>query len=162
MAAGKTTVGRRLARTLGWEFIDSDSEIVQSAGCSIAAIFEEEGEAAFRDREVACIRRLVRRRRTVLALGGGALVREENRRRVLTLTHVVYLRCSEATLAGRLPDGDDDTRPLLRDGRFPRELLAARRPLYEQAHTIIDADHGSPDEIVGRILEAWRDGEGGS
>ena len=132
MAAGKTTVGRRLARTLGWEFIDSDSEIVQSAGCSIAAIFEEEGEAAFRDREVACIRRLVRRRRTV------------------------------ATLAGRLPDGDDDTRPLLRDGRFPRELLAARRPLYEQAHTIIDADHGSPDEIVGRILEAWRDGEGGS
>jgi shikimate kinase len=156
---GKTTVGRLLAEQLDWTFVDADDEIEAAAGCSIAEIFAREGEAGFRDRETRVVMELCRRDRHVISLGGGAVLRDENRAAIKRSGYVVWLTAAPETIVSRVA-GDASTsarRPNLttRGGLAEIEaLLAARRPLYEEvASTTIDTQGRSPHEIAADILQ---------
>lgn len=151
---GKSTVGRQLARRLHWPFLDSDTVIEERLGCSIRAFFEREGEAAFRDIEQSVIAELAAGERKVLATGGGAVLREANRRTLHDLTTVVYLRSSPEDLFRRLRH--DTQRPLLQV-KDPlaklRELYAQRDPLYrETAHFTVDTGRPSVQTLVNMIV----------
>ena len=151
---GKSTVGRHLARQLGWHFVDSDHEIEQAIGGSIRAYFEQQGESAFRDLEEQAIARLCGQRGTVLATGGGAVLRRANRQALHTGCQVIYLRSTPEELFRRLRH--DTQRPLLQV-RDPlqrlRELYAQRDPLYREcAHFVLDTHGSSLSMLVGRIM----------
>jgi len=159
MGAGKTTVGRRLARRLGMDFVDSDAEIERAADHSIAEIFERFGEPGFRDGERRVIARLIEGGPKVIATGGGAFIDERTRALILERCIAVWLDASLETLAERVSRRDD--RPLLKD-REPllvlRDLAAARNPLYASAHLHIQsrpAPHGSTVEDILEALAAW-------
>jgi len=151
---GKSTVGRHLARSLGRRFVDSDTEIEREIGCSIREFFEREGEAAFRDIEQAVIAALVAWPDTVLATGGGAVLREANRQALRATSTVIYLRSKPEELFRRLRN--DSHRPLLqvRDPlRKLRDLFADRDPLYQRtAHFTIDTGRPSIPNLVNMIL----------
>lgn len=160
MGAGKTTVGRQLARLLKFEFVDADQEIEARTGTSIAVIFEIEGEDGFRRRESAVIAELVKRHGIVLATGGGVVLSPENREQLRANGTVTYLRAELDTLVNRTRRSTH--RPLLNSGD-PRARLAAlldtRHPLYMQtAEIVVDTGHGSAQavarEIVARLREA--------
>lgn len=155
MGAGKSTVGRLLARRCGFDFVDCDRELEARSGVTIATIFELEGEPSFRRREAALIDELSRRERIVLATGGGAIVEEENRRHLRERGLVVYLRASVEEIVRRTQK--DRARPLLqtadRRGRIVK-LLAEREALYEQtAHVIVQSGAGNPNRLVARLLQ---------
>ena len=154
MGAGKTTIGRRLARRLGWSFVDADRELESRMGVSIATIFELEGEEGFRRREVALIDELTQRADTVLATGGGAVLNERNREVLHERGCVVYLHAAPADLWHRLKR--DTVRPLLRapDPRGRIEaLVLARDPLYRGiAHLIVETGRQPVDRVVGAVL----------
>lgn len=132
MGAGKSTVGRALARRLGWDFVDLDHEIEAATGVRIPVIFEIEGEAGFRKRESQILAALVKRPHMVLATGGGAVIDPDNRVLLKDNGHVVYLKASVDELYLRTKN--DKSRPLLQSGN-PREriatLLKAREAFYE-------------------------------
>ena len=132
MGAGKSAVGRQLARMLHLTFLDSDEEIENRTGVDISFIFEKEGEASFRHRERECIANLTRRKNIVLATGGGAVLDEENRRNLTRNGTIVYLKTTVEHQLERTQHAKN--RPLLADGE-PREslerLAAIRSPLYE-------------------------------
>ena len=131
MGAGKTSVGRRLARRLGKSFYDCDEEIEHATGVKIPVIFEIEGEAGFRAREAKMLAELAVRSEIVLATGGGAVLSEENRRLLAENGIVVYLRAGAADLWQRTRH--DRNRPLLQtEEPFNRieQLFAERDPLY--------------------------------
>jgi shikimate kinase len=140
MGAGKTTIGRSLARVLGREFVDLDHELESRCGVRIPLIFEIEGEAGFRKRESAALAQCASRRDVVLATGGGAILAEENRAVLREQGIVIYLRASVDELYRRTCR--DRNRPLLAtaDPRATlRDLLARREPLYTQvAHLTIE------------------------
>jgi shikimate kinase len=155
---GKTTVGRLLAEQLDWAFVDADDEIEAAAGCSIAEIFTREGEAGFRDREARVVAELCSRKRHVISLGGGAVLRDENRAAIKRSGHVVWLTAAPEMILARVA-GDANTstrRPNLTTGGGLTEieaLLAARQPLYaEVASATIDTQERSPHEIAAEIL----------
>lgn len=153
MGSGKTTIGRALARKLNRHFIDSDHEIEKRTGVSIPTIFEIEGEAGFREREAEVIADLVRQRDIVLATGGGAVLRTENRELLKQSGTVIYLRAPVEELFART--SRDRNRPLLQTadplGRL-RELYVQRDPLYQQtAHLIIDTNRQSVHQLVSDI-----------
>ncbi len=155
MGAGKSTVGRLLARRCGFEFIDCDRELEARSGVTIATIFELEGEAGFRRREATLIDQLTQHARTVLATGGGAVLGEENRRHLRERGLVIYLRATTDEIARRTQK--DRARPLLqtsdRRGRIA-QLLAEREPLYEQtAHVIVQSNAGNPNRLVAKLME---------
>jgi shikimate kinase len=157
---GKTTIAQRLAARLGWDWIDADAEVELKAGKSIASIFADDGEAAFRDLESAVVHELCRRTRVVLALGGGAVGREANRAAIARCGAVVWLQASPATLEKRIA-GDSTTRarrPNLTHlgGREEIErLLAGRTPHYRGCATLeVDTEDKPPGEIVEEILAA--------
>ena len=131
MGAGKSTVGRQLAKSLGRDFFDSDKEIEKRTGVSISWIFEMEGEAGFRRREQKVLEDLTRLKDIVLATGGGAILLEENRSYLRSRGQVVYLSASVDQLFRRT--GKDKKRPLLQT-EDPKQqiidLLALREPLY--------------------------------
>jgi len=140
MGAGKTTIGRQLARKLGLRFVDSDHEIESRTGASIPWIFEIEGEPAFRRREAEVIRELTGQQGIVLATGGGAILNEASRALLQERGTVIYLRASINSILART--AHDKNRPLLQTAD-PRkkleELLAQREPLYmEMADLVID------------------------
>lgn len=156
MGCGKTTVGRILANLLGWEFADLDSYIAHKKGMTAGEFIEKEGELAFRMVEGDCLRDLVvmseiRDRNIVIALGGGTIGTVALRPLLLNRTSLVYLRASEGLLAERLC-GDREDRPLLKKRGIP-ELLTERRPLYELAPHIVDADGKTPEEISEEIAK---------
>ena len=158
MGAGKTTIGRLLARHFGRPFIDSDHEIEARTGVKIPVIFEIEGEAGFRQREARVIADLTARENIVLATGGGAVLDPANRLALKSTGYVVYLRAQPAELFQRTQQ--DRNRPLLRtadpEGRL-RELYAQRDPLYrETAHLIIDTGRQSPHMLAGKLEQQVR------
>ncbi len=152
MGAGKTSVGRRLAKLLGWPFLDADEEIARGEGRSIERIFKENGEEGFRELEAAFVNTLKGKDRLVVALGGGAVTREDTLRRLLSSTFVVYLKTSAEALRSRLEAGEGPDRPLWPRGTFPESLLAARLPLYERAHISVETDGRTPDAVAEEIL----------
>jgi len=145
MGAGKTTVGRAVARRLNRLFVDSDHEIESRTGARIPVIFDLEGEAGFRAREAQAINELTRRKGIVLATGGGAVMRAENRQALAARGVVVYLRAQVHDLWMRTRR--DRNRPLLQteDPRAKLEALyAARDPLYREiADLVIDTTNTS-------------------
>ncbi|MGI9435179.1 MAG: shikimate kinase [Geminicoccaceae bacterium] len=158
MGAGKTSVGRRLASVLGWRFQDADWAIEQAAGTSIANIFQEIGEAAFRQSERQVIVRLLGDdKRQVLALGGGSFVAEETRALIREKAVSVWLDAGLDVLVRRT--GRRDDRPLLRTGD-PEEilgrLLLERRPTYQQADIVVDSGGGSLRDVVDHVVAGLR------
>ncbi|WP_425444238.1 shikimate kinase [Thiomonas delicata] len=154
MGAGKTTVGRALAQRVGLRFLDSDHEIERREGCTIATLFAREGEQGFREIEARVIEDLTERDGIVLATGGGAVLRESNRKALHGRGVVVYLRASPDELAHRTRN--DRSRPLLQtaDPRTRlRELFRQRDPLYrETAHFTIDTGRPSAAMLTHLVL----------
>jgi shikimate kinase len=157
MGAGKSSVGKRLAQALRLPFRDADDEIERAAGCTIADIFEQRGEAAFRDGERRVIARLLDEPPHVLATGGGAFVNPATRELIGQKAVSIWLRASPEVLTRRV--GRKTNRPLL-NGRDPRrtleELLAAREPYYRQADMVIDSADGPHHLTVEAIISALR------
>lgn len=160
MGAGKTTVGRALARERGLAFVDSDHEIVARCGVSIPTIFEIEGEAGFRRREAAMIDELTQRLGIVLATGGGAVLDPHNRECLQTRGTVVYLHAKPHELW--LRTRHDRNRPLLQTAdplKKLQELYATRHPLYlETAHIVLDTGRQSVSSLVAKLqhcLAEW-------
>lgn len=154
MGAGKTTVGRALAKKLNKRFIDSDHEIEARTGVSIPLIFEIEGEASFRHREAEVIRDLTAQDEIVLATGGGAVLRPENREYLKTRGTVIYLRASINSILQRT--SHDKNRPLLQtaDPRARLEQLARERePLYlEVADFVVETGRPNVQSLVQTII----------
>ena len=160
-ATGKTTLARHLAGRLGWEWTDADVEIERRAGKSIARIFAEDGEPAFRDIEAQVIAELCRRSQLVLAAGGGAPLREESRRAMRQSGHVVWLTATPATIHARMTADATtaDRRPSLTN-RPPLDeivqLLGRRAPIYrETAHQIVDTEGKAVEALTQEILDAF-------
>lgn len=158
MGAGKSTIGRQLARRLKLPFHDSDQEIEQRTGVDIALIFELEGEAGFRKREKAVIDELTQLPNIILATGGGAILDPENRQHLTSRGTVIYLHASVAQQLRRT--GRDRNRPLLQTAN-PRatleQLMAIREPLYrEAANIIIDTDGMRVTDVVRRIISQFK------
>jgi shikimate kinase len=158
-ATGKTTLATLLAERLHWNWIDADVEIERRAGKSIARVFAEDGEPAFRQLEGQVIADLCRRDRVVLAAGGGAPVREENRRAMRTAGPVVWLRALPETIHRRM-SGDATTagrRPNLTAGGGLTEiveLLRQREPIYRVAADVeVDTEGKTPEQIATDILD---------
>lgn len=158
MGAGKTTLGRQIAQQLGREFYDSDHEICCRTGVSIPTIFELEGEQGFRDREAAMIDELTARQNIVLATGGGAVMREENRQNLQARGTVVYLHASPEVLLGRTRH--DTNRPLLQvENPLAKlqELYDIRDRVYrDTAHVIIESNRHNCHRTVEHILQTLR------
>jgi shikimate kinase len=156
MGAGKTSVGRVLARRLRKTFVDSDHEIEARTGVKIPTIFEIEGEAGFRRREAAVVQELAGMQDIVLATGGGAVLNAETRRALHDSGTVVYLRADPRELWARTRH--DRNRPLLRtENPLTRleELHTARDPLYrEAAHLIVDTGNQAIRTLVNRLESA--------
>lgn len=156
MGAGKSTVGRFLAERLGYEFIDSDHEIEERTGVTIPMIFDIEGEAGFRQREMTVIDELTQRPNIVLATGGGVVLAEDNRRALRSRGFVIYLRSSVESLVQRTKN--DRNRPLLQTDdpeKVIRQILEARDPLYmEIADLVIETQQVSVFRVVKHIHEA--------
>ncbi len=158
-ATGKTTLAKLLAERLGWDWIDADVEIERRAGKSIARIFAEDGEPAFRDLEVAVIADLCQRERLVLAAGGGAPMRPESRQAMRQSGKVVWLTARPETILNRM-SGDATTaarRPSLTGGGPLDEivdLLRHREPVYQaSADFKLDTEAKPPAELADAIIE---------
>jgi shikimate kinase len=155
MGAGKTTVGRMLARRLKLRFVDSDQEIEARCGVKIPVIFEIEGEAGFRAREAQAIAELTRLDGIVLATGGGVVLAPESRRLLAARGTVVYLRATPEHLYERVRQ--DRNRPLLAAGNplaRLRELYRERDPLYRSiADLVVDTGRQSAQVLARGLLE---------
>jgi shikimate kinase len=162
MGAGKTTIGRLLARRLQLRFIDCDQEIELRCGVRIPLIFEIEGEPGFRQRESQTLAELTRHEGIVLATGGGAVLDRENRVRLSANGTVIYLHAPPEALYERVRQ--DRNRPLLATpdplGKL-RELFAQRDPLYRgMADMVVESGRQNPPalarHIVGKLESAWK------
>ena len=157
--SGKTTIGKKLADRLWQTFVDTDDMVAKAAGKTIKQVFEEDGEAKFRELEIAAVRDACATSDHVIALGGGAVTRQENRDAVKQSGHkVVYLRCDPQVLLKRIESDPTTatTRPNLTTmgGGIEeiRTLLAVREPLYRQLLTFeLDVSNLSPEEAYVHI-----------
>ena len=155
MGAGKSAVGRHLARALHLDFADSDDEIEARTGVDIPFIFEKEGEGGFRKREAGVIDDLSQREGIVLATGGGAILRRENRNHLGGRGFVVYLYTSVDQQAKRTAKGRE--RPLLEGGdphRILADLFETRDPLYREiADLVVMTDGRKVKSVADEIIE---------
>jgi len=163
MGAGKTTIGKQLAKSLGWAFVDSDHEIEKRTGVRIPVIFDIEGEAGFRRREKEMVDELTLAQHTVLATGGGVVLNEDNRHCLKERGTVVYLRATAEHLFNRTRR--DRNRPLLQTENPKQkiaDLLAQRDPLYmEVADIIVDTGEDNIKAVIrGLLAELKRAGIG--
>lgn len=159
MGAGKTTVGRYVAKELAFDFYDSDQYIEEQTGAKIAWIFDLEGEGGFRDREEQIIATLTDMQNIVLATGGGAVLSSKNRELLKSRGKVIYLHVSIKQQLKRI--GHSKDRPLLADKKNIKQTLEAmiikREPIYrELADVIIDTDHINPKAVAEQILESLK------
>ena len=155
MGAGKSTVGRQLARTLEKSFLDCDRELEERTGASISLIFELEGEEGFRRRERDMLDELTSRSGIVLSTGGGAVLDAENRTRLRSRGFAIYLDAPLDLLVERT--SRDRSRPLL-DTPDPRatleRILSERDPLYRQvADLVVKTNHGTAKYVVREIVK---------
>lgn len=158
--SGKTTIGKKLADQLWQKFVDVDDLIVQRAGKSIREIFEQDGEQRFRDIESDVIREVSALSEHVIALGGGSLLREQNRQIIREAGHkVLYLRCEPEELHRRIHADPQTaaTRPNLTSlgGSIDeiRKLLDEREPTYRSMmHAELEVTHLSPEEAALRLV----------
>ena len=154
MGAGKTTMGRQLAKKLRLHFYDSDKVIEERTGATIPLIFELEGEAGFRLREQAVIDDFTQKQNLVLATGGGAVLREENRQHLKSRGIVIYLHSDITHLMERIRH--DKNRPLLQTADPEaklRALMQEREPLYrDTAHITINTGDVSIRAAIQAIL----------
>lgn len=154
MGAGKSTIGRLLSSELKLDFKDSDKEIEDRCGCNIPWIFDVEGEQGFRDREVMAIDEITLQKGVLMATGGGAVLRKENREHLASRGTVIYLKTSVEQQLART--AKDKNRPLLQIDN-PREvltkLMAMRDPLYKEvADIVIQTDDRNPKYVVQEIV----------
>lgn len=155
MGAGKTTIGRRLARQMELPFVDADAEIEKAAGQTVAEIFETYGEDHFREGERKVITRLLQNGPQILATGGGAFMNEEIRSEIARHGISIWLKADHALLTKRL--GKRSIRPLLKAGdpdKIIGELIKKRYPVYEQADFVVKSRDVPHDTIVFDILGA--------
>lgn len=154
MGAGKSTIGRMLARELGYRFVDSDRIIEDRCGANIPWIFDVEGEDGFRQRETAMLCELADEPQTVLATGGGAVMRSENHSHLKRDAVVIYLKTSIEQQVERTRK--DRNRPLLQNDNpeaVLRSLFALRDPLYtELADIVMFTDRKSPRLVVRQLV----------
>jgi shikimate kinase len=154
MGTGKTAVGRELSKMLGMDIVDIDDEIERSRKMTINDIFRNFGEACFRDIETEMIRKFSGEDNIIISTGGGAVLREENMEALRANGKVFCLKASPQTILERTSENDD--RPLLRvDDPTAKiaELLAARRPFYEKAGTVIETEGRTPLQVAAEIVE---------
>lgn len=161
MGAGKTTIGKFLAQGLGLGFADTDAEVERRTGADIPWIFDVEGEEGFRDREEQVVQEMTTWDDTVLATGGGVVIRASNRQVLSERGFVVYLFATLDEQVRRTRKASN--RPLL-NGDDPegtlRDLMALRDPLYREiADYVIDTDDSSPKTVAQRLLKELRDAE---
>lgn len=154
MGTGKTAVGKRLAKRLGWRFVDVDQLIEAAAKMPIARIFAERGEAVFRRLERRAINRVIHAHQQVIATGGGAFVDPQNRARLRASGPVICLTARPRTILARVGH-KAQTRPLLAGHADPlsriRTLLGQRARAYAQADLVIDTSELSVDEVMERL-----------
>jgi shikimate kinase len=155
MASGKSTVGRRLAHRIGWNFFDTDSEIERAEAASISELFEKRGEQEFRRIETEILRQHVRwierGRPAVLALGGGAFTQKANRELLANNGVSVWLDCPFETVKGRVA-AQHGIRPLARDPQSFAALYEARRELYQLADVRVAIESDDPEAAIDAIL----------
>lgn len=158
MGSGKTTIGRRLADMLGKHFVDCDQTLEQRLGVNISLIFDLEGEEGFRQREHLMLKELCLQNNTVLATGGGSVLRAENRELLKQFGTVVYLETSVTQQLSRLER--DKTRPLLQRPdreQHLRKLAQQRNPLYaEIADVMVKAKNLPVDQMARHTLSVLR------
>ena len=156
MGAGKSAVGRQLARTLHLTFVDSDDEVESRTGVDIAFIFEKEGEEGFRKREAAAIDDLTKMDNVVLATGGGAVIDADNRSHLGGRGFVVYLYTTVDQQVTRTKKGRE--RPLIEGGdrrTILEELLVQRDPLYREiADLVVETDGRKVHSVASEIVDA--------
>ena len=155
MGAGKSTIGRRLAKVVGRQFSDSDEEIEHAAACSISDIFALHGEQIFRDLEQRVIGRLLETPELVLATGGGAWMQPEIRRQMQDKALTVWLKADLETLVERVERRDH--RPLLQEGdkrQILQRLMDERYPVYGQADITVHSADGPHEGVVQSTIEA--------
>lgn len=160
MGTGKTEVGREVARRLHRAFVDMDALIEEREGRTIPQIFMESGEPYFRQLEARLVEELASRRNLVIATGGGALIPEANRRRMVETGIVICLWAEEDALIRRLKD--DNYRPLLARPDWQehlRRLLAQRRPAYESLPYHVDTTNKSIPQVADEIIALVRSEE---
>lgn len=162
MGAGKTTIGKILSKELGYQFYDSDKEIEKRTGANIPWIFDVEGEVGFRNRESAVVAELAEKKDIVLATGGGAMMRPENRSAVTKKGFVIYLNTSVEQQFNRTHK--DKNRPLLQGDKDAFKVLSdlyqLRDPLYRSvADMVVDTDKKALKTIVKDIVNALNNPE---
>ena len=156
MGTGKSTVGRTVARYLGWRFVDTDKLIEDRAGRTIKAIFTEDGEAAFRKMEADLCVEMASWRLTVVATGGGMILNPANRERLIKAGIVICLEAPAQEIAARLARSTD--RPLLAgDDPIKRieTLLAERAPIYSALPYHLSTDGQPVEANAERVIDLW-------
>ncbi|NOZ25694.1 MAG: shikimate kinase [Nitrospirae bacterium] len=153
MGTGKTAVGQELARRLGRRLVELDEEIEKAEGLTINEIFSRFGEPYFRDRETDMVKRFSGQDNLVISTGGGVVLRDENMTALRKNGIIVCLKAAPETIHKRTSTSDE--RPLLNVDdplKKIRDLLAYRRPFYENADIVVETDALSPAEIAEEIL----------
>jgi shikimate kinase len=155
MGSGKTAIGRRIAERLGRPFVDLDAEIERTSGATIRALFEADGEPAFREREALFLEGTEALPDAVVATGGGCYVREGNRRTISRLGTAVFLDVPFAALAARLSGKTD--RPLFQDSDQAARLFAEREPFYRMQTVPVRLEGDSVERAADFVLDALSD-----
>lgn len=152
MGSGKSSVGKRLAKSLKWDFIDTDAAIEEISGMSVQEIFRKHGETRFRSEEEVLVKRLQDRRHYVIATGGGTVLNPDNRELLSRIGLMVSLYASLDTILERI--GNRNDRPLLKASPEEIEQLwSDRQPVYNQADLVIDTTDIGIDDVVREILQ---------
>jgi shikimate kinase len=158
MGAGKSTVGARLAERLGWRFVDLDGLIERQSDKTISQIFQEQGERQFRRLETQALREVAKRTRQIIALGGGCVLKPENRKLIRDSGTMIYLATSAVTVLKRIRN-QIKTRPLIQECPSPKEelsrirrLMRERKRYYECADYVFRTDKKTPELLVNLIL----------